>query len=90
MPRKPASSPMGSSRGATPAPKLVPELVEGAVEAGPLPVELVDEEHPGQAQLGGQPPDDLGLDLDALDRADHEHGQVGHARAAWTSPTKSA
>jgi hypothetical protein len=29
-------------------------------------------------QAGGELPRHLGLDLDALDRADHEHGQVGH------------
>ena len=68
---------MGSSSGATPAPNAVPELVERALEVGPLPVELVDEDHAGQAELGGHPPDRLGLHLDALDRADHEHGQVG-------------
>ena len=47
------------------------------LERGPLPVELVDEDHAGQAQLGGPPPHDLVLDLDALDGADDEHGQVG-------------
>ena len=63
----------GGDAGAEP----IPQLVEGAVEAGPLPVELVDEHHAGHAQLGGQLPHDLGLDLDALDRAHHEHRQVG-------------
>ena len=45
----PASSPIGSSSGATPAPKTSPQLVEGALERGPLPVELVDEDHAGEA-----------------------------------------
>ena len=35
-------------------------------------------------------PDHLGLDLDAVDGADHEHGQVGHAQGGHTSPMKSA
>ena len=68
----------GQLEGRHAGPELVAELVEGAVEAGPLPVELVDEEHAGQAPLGGQPPGRLGLDLDTLHRADHDHGQVGH------------
>ena len=58
--------------------ELRPELVEGALEVGTLPVELVDEDHAGQVQLRGDPPDRLGLHLDAIDRADHEHRKVGH------------
>ena len=58
-------------------PEAVAQLVEGPLEVGPLPVELVDEHHAGDAELGRQPPDRLGLHLDALDRADHEHGEVG-------------
>ena len=52
------------------------ELGEGAVEAGPLAVELVDEHQAGQAQLGGQVPGCLGLGLDALHRAHHDDDQV--------------
>ena len=76
MPRKPASSPTGSSSGAMPAPKRSCERAQGAVEAGALAVELVDEDQAGQAQLGGEVPDRLGLGLDALHRAHHDDGQV--------------
>ena len=54
----------------------VAELVERALEAGALAVELVDEDHPRHAEPGGLAPDRLGLHLDAVDRAHHEHGQV--------------
>jgi hypothetical protein len=53
------------------------DLLEGALEAGPLPVELVHEDQVGHAELLGQAPDGLGLDLDAVDRAHHEQRQVG-------------
>ena len=76
MPRKSASAPIGSSSGATPGAEPVAQLVEGALEAGPLPVELVDEDHPGHAEPGRLPPDRLGLHLHAVDGAHHEHGQV--------------
>ena len=52
------------------------QLVESSFEAGSLPVELVDEDHPRHAEPGGQPPDRLGLHLHSIDRAHHEHGQV--------------
>ena len=58
----------------------VPQLVEGPLEAGPLPVELVDEDHAGHAEAGRLAPDGLGLHLDAVDRGDHEHRQVDHAQ----------
>jgi hypothetical protein len=58
----------------------VAQLGQGGVVAGPLAVELVDEDHAGQAEAGGQRPRLLGLDLDPVDRADHEHGQVGDAQ----------
>ena len=77
MPWKAASSPIGSSSGAIPAPKRSRSCGERPVERGALLVELVDEDHPGDAQLLGEPPDVLGLDLDALDGADDEHGEVG-------------
>ena len=53
------------------------ELLEHTVEVGPLLVLLVDEDHAGHAQLGAAPPQHLGLDLDPLDGAHHEDGQVG-------------
>ncbi len=54
----------------------VAELVERALEAGPLAVELVDEDHPRHAQPGGLAPHRLGLHLHAVDRAHHEHREV--------------
>ena len=56
------------------------QLLEGPFERGPLPVELVDEDQPGQAQVGRGLPHVRGLHLDAFDRADHEDGQVGDAQ----------
>ncbi len=53
------------------------DAVEAAGEGGPVAVELVDEERPGQAQLLGHGPDDLGLGLDPLDGRDHEQDPVG-------------
>ena len=57
-------------------PEAVAQLVERALEAGPLAVELVDEDHPRHAQPGGLAPHRLGLHLHAVDRAHHEHGEV--------------
>ena len=54
----------------------VAELVERALEAGALAVELVDEDHPRHAEPAGLAPDRLGLHLDAVDRAHHEHREV--------------
>ena len=61
-----------------PGAQPIAQLVQRGVEAGPLPVELVHEHHAGQAQVGGHLPRLLGLDLDPVDRADHEYRQVGH------------
>ena len=49
----------GRDAGAEP----VAQLVEGALEVGPLAVELVDEDHPGHVELGRRPPHRLGLHL---------------------------
>ena len=54
-----------------------PQLVQSALERGPLPVQLVDEDHAGQAAGGGHLPHGLRLHLDPLHGADHEHHQVG-------------
>ena len=59
--------------------ELATQLLEGALEAGPLTIELVHEDHPGERQVCGDLPDHLGLHLDAVDCADDEHGEVGHA-----------
>ena len=59
--------------------ELGAQLLERALEAGALTIELVHEDHAGEAQLGGDLPDHLGLHLDAVDRAHDEDGEVGHA-----------
>ncbi len=58
----------------------VAQLGQRGVVVGALAVELVDEHHAGDAEPGGQAPRLLGLDLDAVDGADHEHGEVGDAQ----------
>ena len=50
----------------------VPQLLEDAVEVGPLAVEHVHEEDAGQAELLRPRPDAVGLDLDAHDRRDDD------------------
>ena len=67
----------GSCSGATPAPNFVLELVERAGERRPLAVELVHEDRAREPELLGHAPHDLGLHLDAFDRGDHEHREVG-------------
>ena len=57
-----------------PRPQLGLELVEHPVEIGPFLVEFVDEHRSGDASFGRQLPDELGLDLDPIHRADHEDG----------------
>ena len=76
-PRKSCSSPMGRYRGGQALPKAAWMASRRAGERGPVAVELVDEEGPGQAQLLGHGPDDLGLGLDPLDPRDHEQHPVG-------------
>ena len=58
----------------------IPELFERAVERGAFLVELVDEDHAGDAQLPGESPDPLGADLDSVDGVHHEHGEIDHAQ----------
>ena len=58
--------------------QLLAELVERAGERGPLAIELVDEQHAGQLELGRRLPQPKGLHLGAGHRADDEHRQVGH------------
>ena len=53
------------------------QVLERSLERGPLPVELVHEDQPGQPQAGGDLPHVGGLHLHALDGADHEDRQVG-------------
>jgi hypothetical protein len=56
-------------------------LSKGAVERRAFPVELVDEDHPGQAHVGGVAPQHLVLRLHAGDAVDHEDGEVGDRHA---------
>ena len=62
---------------------LVPErrdeLGERGLEVGALAVELVHEDRPGQPLLDRELPGVLGLDLDAVDRRDHDDHGVGRA-----------
>ena len=48
--------------------ELVLQLVERARERRPFPIQLVDEHGPGQSEILGHSPDQLGLHLDALHR----------------------
>ena len=56
------------------------QLLEGPGEVGALTIELVDEDEAGEPHLGGSLPHQLGLDLDAFDRADDEYRQVGYSQ----------
>jgi len=56
------------------------DVGQGAVEVGALAVELVDDDHPGQAQGGGGSPGVLGLGLYAVDGADDDDGHVGQGQ----------
>ena len=56
------------------------QLVERAIEAGALTVELVDEDHAGEVERGRRFPCDFGLHLDAFHGADDDDGEVGHGQ----------
>ncbi len=53
-----------------------PDLCQGAVEVGPLAVEFVDDDYPGDPETGRRPPGILGLGLHAVGGAHHDHGQI--------------
>ncbi len=57
-------------------PEGLADLGQGAVEVGPLAVELVDDDDPGHPELRGGPPGVLGLRLHTVGGADDDHGQV--------------
>jgi len=89
IPPKPASLPIGSSSGHAGA-ELVAQLVEGALEAGPLPVELVHEDHPGHAEPGRSRQMAAVCHLDAVDRGHDEHREVDHPERGQHVARKSA
>ena len=76
-PRKAASSPMGSSSGAMPAPKVARSWSSVRSKSARSRSSLLTKTMRGRSERGAAAPHDLGLHLDALDRAHHEHGQVG-------------
>ena len=53
-----------------------PDVGQRAVEVGPLAVELVDDDHPRDAEAGGGAPGVLGLGLHAVGGTDDDDGQV--------------
>ena len=77
MPCSCSSSPSGSSSGHEAGAERGLQLVEHAVEVGPRLVLLVDEHEPRDAGGDALRPRRLGADLDAVDGADDEHGEVG-------------
>ena len=70
----------GQLEGGDAGAEAVAELRQRDVEARPLAIELVDEHHAGDAEVAGHLPRLLGLHLDPVERADHEHRQVGDAQ----------
>ena len=59
------------------AAELLLERFHRPIERGPLAVHPVDHEDHGAAELGGELPGLLGLDLDAGDRVEDDQGRVG-------------
>ena len=82
MPLKLPSSPIGSWRTATLAPRRSLIDVEGLEEVGAEAVHLVDEAHARDAVLVGLAPDGLGLRLHAGDAVEHRDGAVEDAQRA--------
>ena len=76
-PRKLASSPIGSSRGATPAPKVLCRSSRVRSKDARSRSSLLTKIRRGRPRSAATFHMMGGLHLDALDRADHEHGQVG-------------
>ena len=73
----------------TGAERLV-QLLEDVGKIGSFPVELVHENEARDAELGRRLPENLGLHLDAVDGAHHEHRKVGYRQRRQVSGTKSA
>ena len=60
--------------------ELRPQLLERALEAGALTVELVHEDHARHPEVGSDLPDHLRLHFHAVDCAHDEHREVGHSQ----------
>ena len=58
------------------------DVGQGAIEVRPLAIQLVDDDHPGQAEPGRGAPGVFGLGLDAVGGADDHDGQVGAGQSA--------
>ena len=71
----------GQLEGGDSCPESVVQLLEDVGEIGPFPVELVHEDEARDPELGRRLPENLGLHLDAVDGAHHEHRQVGHGQS---------
>ena len=54
------------------------QRIEGALQAGVVPIHLVDHHHPRQIVLVRITPDQLGADLNARDRIGHHQCTVDH------------
>ena len=63
---------------------------EHVVEVGAWLVVFVDEDQSRDVAVDATLPRQFGADLDAVDGADHEDGEVGDAECRHSSPTKSA
>ena len=90
-PRNAASSPMGSSSGATPAPKAACSSSRVRSKDARSRSSLLTKMSRGSSSAAAAFHMFVGLHLDALDGADDEHGQVGHgAGPPAASSAKSA
>ena len=58
--------------------ELLLQVRQRAVEGGPVPVELVDEDESAEPELGGEAPRGEGLGLDPFDGAHDDHDEVDH------------
>ena len=80
MPWKSCSSPMGSSSGATPAPKDWCNCWSTSEKSARSRSSLFMKMRRGMPEFRRRLPENLGLDLDAVDGAHHEHRNVGYGQ----------
>ena len=76
-PWKEVSCPIGKLEGGDARSEEIAELLERPLEVRAFPVELVDEDQPREVAAFSDPPRDLCLHLDTLDRRDHDDREVG-------------